>query len=83
MSIEILHVDRLLCLTEYPKLKVHVSENVFLKSLYWVLYEPHHEKTCLCHMRTTKVQISLISTFVVCYLDSIVPLLAIVEISRP
>ena len=21
--------------------------------------EPHHEKTCLCHMRTTKVQISL------------------------
>ena len=24
-----------------------------------VLYEPHHEKTCLCHMRTTKTQISL------------------------
>ena len=22
-------------------------------------FEPHHEKTCLCHMRTTKVQISL------------------------
>ena len=22
-------------------------------------YEPHHEKTCLCHMRTTKMQISL------------------------
>ena len=22
-------------------------------------YEPRHEKTCLCHMRTTKVQISL------------------------
>ena len=22
-------------------------------------YEPHHEKTCLCHMRTTKAQISL------------------------
>ena len=22
-------------------------------------YEPHHEKTCLCHKRTTKVQISL------------------------
>ena len=20
-------------------------------------YEPHHEKTCLCHMRTTKAQI--------------------------
>ena len=23
------------------------------------LYEPCHEKTCLCHMRTTKMQISL------------------------
>ena len=23
------------------------------------LYEPLHEKTCLCHMRTTKAQISL------------------------
>ena len=23
------------------------------------LYKPHHEKTCLCHMRTTKVHISL------------------------
>ena len=23
------------------------------------IYEPHHEKTCLCHMRTTKVQISM------------------------
>ena len=22
------------------------------------LSEPHHEKTCLCHMRTTKAQIS-------------------------
>ena len=22
-------------------------------------YEPHHEKTCLCHLQTTKVQISL------------------------
>ena len=38
-----------------------------------VIYEPHHEKTCLCHMRTTKVQImrSLISTFIVRCLDSI------------
>ena len=24
-----------------------------------LLLEPHHEKTCLCHMRTTKAQISL------------------------
>ena len=23
------------------------------------MYEPHHEKTCFCHMRTTKAQISL------------------------
>ena len=23
------------------------------------LFEPRHEKTCLCHMRTTKAQISL------------------------
>ena len=29
---------------------------IFLDTL---LYEPYHEKTCLCHMRTTKVQISL------------------------
>ena len=43
------------------------------------LYEPRHEKTCLCHMRTTKVQII---TFVVRYLDSIIPLLAKSNISR-
>ena len=39
-------------------------------------YEPHHNKTCLCHMRTTTVQISLrirrlISAFVVGCPDSI------------
>ena len=48
--------------------------------------EPRHEKTCLCCMRTTKEQISLrslISTFVVRCLDSLLPLLAISEISRP
>ena len=39
--------------------------------------EPRHEKTCFCHMRTTKVQI------IVRCLDSITPLLAIAEISRP
>ena len=26
---------------------------------FTVLNEPRHEKTCLCHMRTTKAQISL------------------------
>ena len=28
-------------------------------SVFWDAYEPRHEKTCLCHMRTTKAQISL------------------------
>ena len=49
-----------------------------------VLFEPRHEKTCLCHMRPTKVQISLrslISTFVVHCLDSIVSLVSIFVIS--
>ena len=51
-------------------------------------YEPSHGKACLCPMRTTKAQISLrihslISAFVVRCLDSIIPLLAIVKISRP
>ena len=39
----------------------------------FLIYEPCHEKTCLCHMRTTKAQsdpFSLISTFVVRCLDS-------------
>ena len=38
--------------------------------------EPHHEKTCLCHMLTAKAQISLhslISTFVVRCRDIILP----------
>ena len=48
-------------------------------------YEPRHEKTCFCHMQTTKAQIrlriashprSLISTFVLRCLHSIIPLLA-------
>ena len=46
-------------------------------------YEPRHEKTCLCHMRTTKTQISLLSVFDIRCLDSIIPVLAIAEISRP
>ena len=46
--------------------------------------EPRHEKTSLCHMRTTKAQISLhglISDFVVHCLDSSIPLVSISEIS--
>ena len=42
------------------------------------LVEPCHEKTCLCHMRTTKAQIS---AFVVCCLDSIISLVSILAIS--
>ena len=30
---------------------------IIFRLLFW--YEPPHEKTCFCHMRTTKVQISL------------------------
>ena len=30
-----------------------------LKAKSGLTHEPRHEKTCLCHMRTTKVQISL------------------------
>ena len=49
---------------------------------FWKLvtkYESCHEKTCLYHMRSTKAQIS---AFVVHCLDSVIPLLAIAEISR-
>ena len=41
-------------------------------------YEPRHENTCFCHMRTTKAQIS---TFVIRCLDSIISLVSISEIS--
>ena len=49
--------------------------------------EPRNDKTCLCHMQTTKVQINLrirglISAFVIRCLDNIKPLLAIAKISR-
>ena len=52
--------------------------------LITMIIEPRRKKTCFCHIRTTKVQISparMISTFVVHFLDSIIPLLAISEIS--
>ena len=45
--------------------------------------EPCHEKTCLSHMRTTKVQIRMrIHTFFVRCLDSIVSVGAMDNISR-
>ena len=36
-------------------------------------YKPRHEKTCLCHMRTTKAQISC--------LDNIISLVSVSKIS--
>ena len=40
-------------------------------------YEPRHDKTCFCCMRTTKAHpCSLINAFVVRYLDGIIPILA-------
>ena len=51
-------------------------------------FEPHHEKTWLCHMRTTKAQISLrirsvwTAPLFRC-LDSKIPLLAISKTSKP
>ena len=50
------------------------------------LYEPHHEKTCFCHMLPTKAQISLhirslISAFVIRCLDSIISVVSICKIS--
>ena len=61
---------------------------VMLGSSMLVSYEPRTEKTCLCHMQTTKGADkpahlhTLISAFVVHCLDSIIPLLAIADISR-
>ena len=76
----------------------HINKKLFLlrcwhyhkHSLYLLVkYEPHHEKTSLCHMRTKKGADqpahlrSLIRAFVVRCLDNIIHLLAIAEISRP
>ena len=55
-----------------------------LQDLLWSLSEPCHKKSCLCHMRKTKVQISLhilISASVVCCLDSVIPLVSTSKIS--
>ena len=66
---------------------VNVFSHISCNSLSFIT-ETHHEKTCLCHMQTTKIQISLciavqpahpcslISVFVVCCLVSIIPILA-------
>ena len=61
----------------WREMKGHKLEKILL------VFEPCHEKTCFWPMRTTKTQISLrISTFVVRFLDSIMPILAKSQISR-
>ena len=56
---------------------------VFLVKTVSKLFEPQHEKTCLCNTRTTKAQISnLINTFIVRCLDSIIPIAALSKHSR-
>ena len=49
---------------KYSRLPTLVYENFSIscpitKHMGSILFEPHHEKTCLCHMRTTKAQIKL------------------------
>ena len=60
-----------------PKLIQFNTSKIFFVIIQLNKNEPRHEKTCLCHMLTTKAQISLR----IC-LDSIIPLLAIAEISK-
>ena len=56
--------------------------STLILSVFISFNEPCHEKTCFSHMRATKVDLrSLISTFVVCCLDSIISLVFISEIS--
>ena len=44
---------------EHTKMKWFTVSNRAFIVMILSINEPHHEKTCLCHMRTTKVQISL------------------------
>ena len=61
--------------------------NFFVTYIMGLPNELRHEKTCLCHMRTSKAQISLrirglISAFIVRCLDSVIPRLTISKFSR-
>ena len=61
---------------------VHDDLFTIVKNLELRWYESLHEKTCFCHMRTTKPHpLRLISAFVVRCLDSIIPLVSISEMS--
>ena len=51
------------------------------KILSFITFEPHHEKTCFCHMQTYPYPHSLISTFVIHCLDCIICVLFICKIS--
>ena len=53
---------------------------VLHESDWWacIIIVQRHEKNCFSHMHLR----SLISTFVVCYLDSIIPIVAKSKISR-
>ena len=64
-------------------LKINQPDNakvLFLKTQQ--ICEQHHEKTCLCHMRTTTGADQpahpciLVSTFAVCWVDTRIPVLA-------
>ena len=68
-----------------------LNEKNQLKSIVFIYmyretYEPHHEKTCFSHMRTTSADQpahsrSLISVFVVRCQDRMIPLVSISKIS--
>ena len=80
------HAQLKLVVTECSKTQIRLTRLIFVSRTVYVdinsLYEPRHEKTCLCHLRTTKAQNSLISTFVVRFLESIIPLFFKSKISR-
>ena len=52
------------CCSSFQKLYLHwgwntIPESESHRAIFWSSFGPCHKKTCLCHMRTTKVQISL------------------------
>ena len=65
------------------KAQPSVEENRALKWIWWT-----HVRTCLCHMQTTKTQISLHRytvwslSFIICFLDSVIYIDAIPKLSR-
>ena len=53
----------LVCFEENKSESLNISKfninDLFISLVFKLINEPHHEKTCLCHMRTTKAQNSL------------------------